>query len=132
MPDIPSGIIDFVLNPPLGSLKRGAAFALGPGPVDGSLPVPTPLGTTAYGAEVSIFTIPAPWGKKLGNPNVYNPAFMQLALEVTLSDGNTVTVEEEFVSIDGHLKRWAGGFPTNLLYHVEPGVTVIVRWLVVF
>lgn len=132
MPDIASGVIDFVLNPPLGSLKYGTIHTVGPGPVDGSIAVPASLGSTVYGVKVTFITVPTKWGVILGNPNQTVPSPLQLALEVELQDGNFVATAIEWMQYDGQLKLWAGGLPTNLLYHVEPGITVTLTDLVVF
>lgn len=129
MPSVSIPIIDQLVHPSLGLLSSSAPFTLGPGPVSGTLNPPQSGGALTYGVTWSVFTAPAQWGLVLGNPNVYEPWFLELASVYTTLDGRDVVQQVELESIDGLMYFWEEALPSSVLYHVRPGFTLTMRWL---
>jgi hypothetical protein len=129
MPQVSLPIIGELIHPSTGLLSFVLEGTHGPGG-DGSLVPPQgPLALT-YGLRTSIFSRPAGWGMKLGNPSVFNPPFLELAVTYTTIGGlRTVTKQIEWIAIDGTSYFWDEPLPGTLLYHIEPGWTLTFEWL---
>lgn len=130
MPSVDIPIISQLVHPSIGLLTVATAFPLGPGPVSGSLSPPQgPLALT-YGMRISVITAPADWGLQVGNPNLFDPPFMQVTSAYdTLGGGVRVMVQTELIQIDGTCYFWNEALPVEVLYHLQPGWVVNVEWL---
>lgn len=130
MPSVDIPIIGQLVHPSIGLLTEVLQGTHGPGPLDLSL-VP-PQGPTAltYGVRVQVFTQPADWSIKLGNPNVFNPPFIQLSSTyVTLGGATELAQQITWVDTDGFCYFWEEALPSHLLVHIEPVWVVTLSWL---
>ena len=129
MPQISIPIIDQLVHPSFALITRVAVSGTPTLTGNGSLTPPQgPLALT-YGIGFSAFTVPAAWGRKLGNPNVFNPPFLQFSVTYTDLSGHVFVKQIEWISVDGTYYWWDDPLPTALQYHVEPGWVLIPFWL---
>ncbi len=129
MPQVSIPIIDQLVHPSLGLLSKSLPFTLGPGGTGALVPPQNPLVALTYGIRWTIFTIPAGYGKTTQNPDVYQDPFLQLSSVYTIIGGDDITVQTEQEKIDDSQYFWNEPLPTEILYWIAPGVTIVFNWL---
>lgn len=119
-------IIDQLVHPSIGLLS--VAFA-GVFSEDTNLVPPQGVGALTYGVKVDVFTAPAEWSKKVGNPPRYFPPFATLSVTYLTLDSIEITLQESEIDVDGTCYFWSEALPSELLLHVEPGWEIVLSWL---
>lgn len=128
MPGIQIPIIDALVHPPFGLINRVLIPGLFNG--DGTLAPPQNVAIAlTYGISWSFFTVPAKWGRVLGNPDALDPPVLQLAVDYNDLGGHTFTHQVEWQPYDGLYYFWNEPLPLALRYHIAPGVSLNFFWL---
>lgn len=128
MPQLPTGVIEQFLHPPLSVLTR----ELIPGTFTGSGVLTRargPIPVDAFGILPTFFTIPAGFGFTLGTPNVYEDRIVQISVEHTLLDGHSVFSQVEEVFVDGIPILFDVALPTQINYFITPSCVLTFQWL---
>jgi hypothetical protein len=128
MPPISIPIIDQLTHPALGLLTRTAS--LGAFTDNGTLTPPQdPLVALTYGLTWSFFTVPAGYGRVLGDPDVFFDRMIQFASEYDLLGGHSVLTQVTDERTDGAMYLWEEPLPSLVHYTIAPGVTALFYWL---
>ncbi len=128
MPQVALPIIDQLVHPSFGLTTLSAPLASISG--NGTLTPPqNPLVALTYGITLSVFTAPAQWGRIIGNPDQFHPAYCQLSVDYTDLTAHTFNSQVQWMDVDGSYYWWEEPLPTDLRYHVQPGFVLIPRWV---
>lgn len=130
----PVPIIDVLLHPPLGFLRRELIPGLfsGSGDLtrnDGRLP---PFNNVnAYGLTWTFFTVPDTLGVEFGNPNVYEERMLQLSAMHIGQDGHELVSEFHSFAVEGVYWLWENVGPARIHYDIRIGVELTFFWLII-
>jgi len=136
MPELQVPIIDQLVHPSYSLLTQtqvpGSPFT----DFVSSAPPQSPLALT-YGIRVVELVRPAGWGRKLGNPQMFNPHFVQVATVYQLGGGVFGLVptgpgifrDVATYSYSPFAFFWSEPLPTLVTLWIEPGWTLDVFWL---
>jgi hypothetical protein len=122
-----------ILHPPLGILQRELIPGLFTGSGDLTRPGPTPPfnNVNAVGLSWSFFTVPAPFGYRVGDPIIYYERMIQLST-IHQDIGTHQLVSEVYDAYaDGHYWMWQEAGPSRVHYEICPGVDVVFYWLII-
>lgn len=127
-------LLETILHPPLGALKRELITGLRTGAGDltratGSL---APFNhVNAYGLTWDFITVPSGFGRELGSPVVFEERMIQASTIHTGFDGHDLVSEYHAFTVEGIYWLWANPGPTRIHYEIAPGVSVQFFWLIV-
>jgi len=128
MPQLPSGVIQQFLHPPLGVMTTETIPGLYTG--NGIQNRPRgPINIDAFGVQVNLAIVPAGLGYTLGAVRVYEDRLCQLAVIHNLLNGTPVVSETFEIFTDGQICLWKEALPSELLFSILPGVYVSFAWL---
>lgn len=133
MADIPIPVVETLIHPPLGLVKRALITGVFSG--EGSLSRPTGAlppfnNVNAYGLTWSIFNIPAGWGRELGSPQYYEPRLVQLSTVHADYEGHQLISEWHDFFSEGVYWLWQNAGPLYVHFVISPGVVLNFWWLV--
>lgn len=130
----PIPILEAILHPPLGLLKRELIPGLFSGAGNltrntGSLP---PFNNVnAYGLTWSFVSVPDTLGIEFGTPNVYEERMLQLSAMHIGFDGHEIVSEYHSFQVEGVYWLWQNVGPSRIHYDIRIGVELTFFWLVV-
>lgn len=133
-PNIPTPIVDLVLHPPLGLLKRELITGTFTGSGDltrstGALP---PFdNVNAYGLTWDIFSISDTIGFTLGSPVVYERRVCQLSTVHRGYDGHDLVSEYHEFAAEGLYWLWDNPGPQRVHYEIPSNVVLVLYWLII-
>jgi hypothetical protein len=148
MPDVNTGLIDFLLHPPLGAMGMHLDYY---GPYSGNVELTTwsstagPIYTAhsvsnTFGVIVQLNgSIPAGWGFQLGwtdtlalySEDVYEEQLLQLVVQHQLVTGTWVTTESLSIHTFPKLVMWDIALPGRIGLYVAPGLAFDLFYLLV-
>lgn len=131
MPDItlPINVLNN-LQPGISFLRREAITGIFTG--EGDLDRPAlGVGVNAFGLSWDFFSVPAPFGRELGQPDVFDRRMLQLAAIHTSTDSHQFISEYHAFFVEGIYWQWANIFPSRIHYVIAPGVEVVFFWLLI-
>lgn len=127
-------ILEALLHPPLGALQRSLITGLftGAGDLTRATGGPPPFNNVnAYGLTWDFFTVPAGYGRELGNPDLFDRRMIQLSTIHTGFDAHDLISEFHEFRAEGIYWLWNNPGPTRIHYDIAPGVEVVFFWLLV-
>jgi hypothetical protein len=126
VPGVSIPIIDQLVHPSYG-LVSAVAIVGGPfGPAASYTFVPPQnvLSALTYGFKVTIDTVAAHRGKRVGIVDVYEQRLFQVAVDYTYLDGGIRISEWHDYFTERDIFWWAEALPSHLYVYVDPAVTL--------
>ncbi len=130
MPGVSIPIIDQLI-PPSFALVSAVAIAGNPHSTGLTVLVPpqNPLVALTYGFKVTINTVAASRGVRIGAVDVYEDRVWQVAADYTYLDGGIRISEWHDYFTERDIFWWSEPLPSHVYVYVDPAVTLNFFWM---
>ena len=120
-----------ILHPPLRFTGRELIAGVFSGTGDLTKPglIPPFDHVAAWGITWSFFSVPAPFGYRVGTPRRYYELMIQLSTIHTDLDGHELVSDQFDAYAEGIYWLWREPAPLRVHYEIVPGVQVVFEWL---
>ncbi len=130
MPGVQIPIIDQLIHPSYGLVSANAIAGNPRGPGSYTLvPPQNALIALTYGFKVTLNTVAAQRGLRVGVVDVYELRLWQVAVDYTYLDGGIRISEWHDYYTERDIFWWAEPLPSHLYVYVDPAVTLNFFWL---